>query len=374
MIHKQFKVFDQAYAMMESILMPKNSTKKSIKSAENPEPEQEQTPDRESQDLEEEEVLQTDLPETEVEKPSKGKVEAALNLPVPSQGRELSTRDALQMYLREINAFPPLDQNEEFELARRYHEHQDHQAAFRLITSHLRLVVKIAMEFQRKWMKNVLELIQEGNIGLMKAVQKFNPDRGIKFSYYAAFWIKAYILKFIMDNWRMVKIGTTQSQRKLFYNLGKERQRLENLGFDPTSETISKSLDVSKEDVEEMSMRMGQGDLSLDSPFSEDTSTTRMDLLPALEASVEDRLAQEEISEHLRTHLKTLLPKLNDKETRILYDRLLAQNPITLREIGDHYGITRERVRQIEARLLQKIREHLTDSIQDFSADWISHE
>jgi RNA polymerase sigma-32 factor len=230
------------------------------------------------------------------------------------------------------------------------------------------------MEFQRKWMKNVLELIQEGNIGLMKAVQKFNPDRGIKFSYYAAFWIKAYILKFIMDNWRMVKIGTTQSQRKLFYNLGKERQRLENLGFDPNSETLSKSLDVSKEDVEEMAMRMGQSDLSLDSPFSEDTSTSRIDLLPALEASIEDRLAQEEISDHLRTHIKTLEPKLNEKEKRILRDRLLAQNPITLREIGDEYGITRERVRQIEARLLQKLRGHLSDSIQDFSADWISHE
>ncbi|MFW5818615.1 MAG: sigma-70 family RNA polymerase sigma factor [Desulfovermiculus sp.] len=300
--------------------------------------------------------------------------EISVNLPVPTPSRDLKTQDALSIYLREINAFPPLDANEEFELARRFHEHNDHQAAFRLITSHLRLVVKIAMEFQRKWMKNVLELIQEGNIGLMKAVQKFNPDRGIKFSYYAAFWIKAYILKFIMDNWRMVKIGTTQSQRKLFYNLGKERQRLENLGFDPNSETLSKSLDVSKEDVEEMSMRMGQGDLSLDSPFSEDTTTTRMDLLPALEASIEDRLAQEEISDHLRTHIKTLVPQLNDKEKRILYDRLLAQNPVTLREIGDQYGITRERVRQIESRLLQKLRGHLSESIQDFSADWISHE
>lgn len=346
-----------------------------------PSKENEQQPDAEQDS--ELEVNEQDLPDIEAEEspgvepdtPTQASSSQGLpNLPVPSPGRDLRSQDALQMYLREINAFPPLDANEEFELARRYHEHNDHQAAFRLITSHLRLVVKIAMEFQRKWMKNVLELIQEGNIGLMKAVQKFNPDRGIKFSYYAAFWIKAYILKFIMDNWRMVKIGTTQSQRKLFYNLGKERQRLENLGFDPNSETLSKSLDVSKEDVEEMSMRMGQSDLSLDSPFSEDTTTTRMDLLPALEASIEDRLAQEEISDHLRTHIKTLEPKLNEKERRILYDRLLAQNPITLREIGDDYGITRERVRQIESRLLQKLRGHLSESIQDFSSDWISHE
>jgi RNA polymerase sigma-32 factor len=342
---------------------------------------EEQPRDPENQDLElelnEQELSAEDaesLAGAEEQASTPDKSPAPLNLPVPSPGRELRTQDALQMYLREINAFPPLEPNEEFELARRFHEDNDHQAAFRLITSHLRLVVKIAMEFQRKWMKNVLELIQEGNIGLMKAVQKFNPDRGIKFSYYAAFWIKAYILKFIMDNWRMVKIGTTQSQRKLFYNLGKERQRLENLGFDPNSETLSKSLDVSKEDVEEMSMRMGQSDLSLDSPFSEDTSTTRMDLLPALEASIEDRLAQEEISDHLRTHIKTLIPKLNEKEKRILNERLLAQNPITLREIGDEYGITRERVRQIEARLLQKLRGHLSESIEDFSPDWISHE
>ncbi|MFO7801879.1 MAG: RNA polymerase factor sigma-32 [Desulfovermiculus sp.] len=348
----------------------KTSPSKNQEELQAPEPEQEQEPNGE--DLTEEEVEETAA--TEPEATSSTGSTAPLNLPMPSPGRDLKTQDALQMYLREINAFPPLDPNEEFELARRFHEQNDHQAAFRLITSHLRLVVKIAMEFQRKWMKNVLELIQEGNIGLMKAVQKFNPDRGIKFSYYAAFWIKAYILKFIMDNWRMVKIGTTQSQRKLFYNLGKERQRLENLGFDPNSETLSKSLDVSKEDVEEMSMRMGQGDLSLDSPFSEDTTTTRMDLLPALEASIEDRLAQEEISDQLRAHIKTLVPKLNDKEKHILYERLLAQSPVTLREIGDYYGITRERVRQIESRLLQKLRGHLSESIQDFSADWISHE
>jgi len=295
-------------------------------------------------------------------------------LPIPSPGRQLSTQDGLQVYLREINRFPILEPDEEFELARRVREDNDENAAFRLVTSHLRLVVKIAMEFQRKWMKNVLELIQEGNIGLMKAVQKFNPDRGIKFSYYAAFWIKAYILKFIMDNWRMVKIGTTQSQRKLFYNLGRERQRLENLGFDPNSETLSQNLDVSKEEVEEMTMRMGQHDLSLDSPFSDESATTRLDMLPALEASVEDKLAKEEISDSLREHIKTILPSLNDKEKAILNQRLLSSSPVTLREIGDEFNITRERVRQIESRLLQKLREHLSDAISDFSQEWISDE
>lgn len=296
------------------------------------------------------------------------------SLLLPSTTRQLAPQDALNVYLREVNKFPALEPDEEFELARRVRDNNDQQAAFRLVTSHLRLVVKIAMEFQRKWMKNVLELIQEGNIGLMKAVQKFNPERGIKFSYYASFWIKAYILKFIMDNWRMVKIGTTQSQRKLFYNLNKEKQRLENLGFVANAEALSQALDVSKEDIMEMSQRMGQHDLSLDTPFGEDSSTTRLDMLPALGTSVEDKLAQEEVTDNLRKHIKTIIPKLNEKEKEILYSRLLATSPVTLREIGDKYGITRERVRQIESRLLQKIRKHLSSSIKDFSSDWISHE
>ena len=304
----------------------------------------------------------------------KGRQVPAMSLPAPSTSRGLAPQNTLSLYLREINKFPTLEPEEEFELAQRFRDNNDQKAAFRLVTSHLRLVVKIAMEFQRKWMKNVLELIQEGNIGLMKAVQKFDPDKGIKFSYYAAFWIKAYILKFIMDNWRMVKIGTTQSQRKLFYNLGKERQRLENLGFDPDAETLSKNLDVSPEDIQEMSMRMGQQDVSLDTPFTEDSSTTRLDMLPALEASVESKLAQEEISGKLRENIKTILPELNDKERDILYSRLLTSSPVTLREIGDKYGITRERVRQIESRLLEKMRQHLSSTIQDFSEDWISNE
>ncbi len=297
-----------------------------------------------------------------------------LNLPLPTASKGTTQYNPLSIYLREVNRFPTLEENEEFELGRRIRDSGDQDAAFRLATSHLRLVVKIAMEFQRKWMKNVLELIQEGNIGLMKAVQKFNPERGIKFSYYASFWIKAYILKFIMDNWRMVKIGTTQSQRKLFYNLGKEKQRLESQGFDADAETLSRNLEVSSADIVEMSQRMGQNDLSLDSPFNEDTSTTRLDLLPALETSVEDRLAQEEISHKLHQNINDILPELNDKEKDILNSRLLASSPVTLRELGDKYGITRERVRQIEARLLQKLKDHLSSSIKDFSAEWINNE
>lgn len=294
----------------------------------------------------------------------------AFRLPVPKAGRG-GAADTLHLYMQEISRFPILKPEEEVELARRVRDTGDQDAAFRLVTSHLRLVVKIAMDFQRRWMQNVLDLIQEGNVGLMRAVQKFDPEKGIKFSYYAAFWIKAYILKFIMDNWRMVKIGTTQTQRKLFYNLNKERQRLQSMGYDPTSSTLSESLGVSVEDIEEMDQRLSRSDMSLDITIGDDTTATRMDFLPALGPGIEETLADSEISALLREHLATIIPLLSDKEQDILQKRLLSDSPVTLREIGDQYGITRERVRQIEARLLQKIREHLTDKIEDFSKDWI---
>jgi RNA polymerase sigma-32 factor len=288
--------------------------------------------------------------------------------------REVATLDPLHIYLQEIKKFKPLEQDEEFDLARRYRDEQEEQAAFILITSNLRLVVKIAMDFQRRWMKNVLDLIQEGNVGLMKAVQKFDPDKGIKFSYYASFWIKAYILKFIMDNWRMVKIGTTQAQRKLFYNLGKERQRLQAQGFDPTTSTLSKNLQVSEADIVEMGQRLGQHDVSLDMKIGDDSSFTPMDFIPALEAGIEEQMAADEISVLIHDNIDAIRDGLNEKELDILEQRLLADSPITLREIGDKYGITRERVRQIEARLLQKIKAQMSSTIQDFSAEWIEHE
>ncbi|KAB1439100.1 sigma-70 family RNA polymerase sigma factor [Pseudodesulfovibrio senegalensis] len=297
-------------------------------------------------------------------------------LPAPFElkGSEVGLRDPLQLYLKEIARFPMLEPDEEYRLAVRVREKNDQDAAFRLVSSHLRLVVKIAMDFQRRWMQNALDLIQEGNVGLMKAVQKFDPEKGIKFSYYAAFWIKAYILKFIMDNWRLVKIGTTQTQRKLFYNLNKERQRLLTQGFDPTTEVLSENLNVSQADIEEMDQRLSKNDMSLSQPVGENSDATRMDFLPALDPGVEEKLANDEITGLLIDNLKTIEPLLNEKEVVILNDRLLSEDPVTLREIGEQFGVTRERVRQIEARLLKKIREHLTDQVQDFSRDWIEED
>ncbi len=300
------------------------------------------------------------------------KLESAVGKEVsPLPGNTPVPMDALRIYLRQVGNFPTMSAEEEFELARKFRDEGNQDAAFMLITSNLRLVVKIAMEFQRKWMKNVLDLIQEGNVGLMKALKKFDPDKGIKFSYYASFWIRAYILKFIMDNWRMVKVGTTQAQRKLFYNLSKEKQRLESMGITADADAIAQSLDVSETDVVEMGQRLGQHDLSLDMPYNEDSDVTPMNVIPALGDGAEEILLQGETAELLQQNIKELMPKLSEKEKDIIEMRLLAESPVTLREIGEKYGITRERVRQIESRLLSKIKGHIQENIDDFSREWI---
>ncbi len=327
------------------------------------------------------EDLPTDLPDDladaapeEAPAPLALEEDDADDLPAPAAPRlpAVGPRDSLRLYLREVSRFPMLKPEEEHELALRVRDDNDPDAAFRLVSSHLRLVVRIAMDFQRRWMQNVLDLVQEGNVGLMRAVNKFDPDKGIKFSYYASFWIKAYILKFIMDNWRMVKIGTTQVQRKLFYNLNRERQKLIMQGFDPDAAMLSERLGVSPEQIEEMDQRLAGNDVSLNAQVGEESGgATRMDFLPALGPGIEDSLASDEIAGLLRSRLKTIIPKLNEKELYILNNRLLTDEPVTLREIGERYNVTRERVRQLETRLLEKIRQHLAGDIKDFSDAWI---
>ena len=280
------------------------------------------------------------------------------NLPVVSH-------TGLQRYLQEISQFPLLSREETEELAIHYKETGDAEAAYKLVSSNLRLVVKVAMDFQKYWMQNFLDLIQEGNVGLVQAAKKFDPFREVKFSYYAAYWIRAYILKFIMDNWRMVKIGTTQAQRKLFFSLNKERKLLESQGFKPDTKLLAQRLNVKETEVIEMSQRMDNWDVSLESPVREDSDDEQKDFIPHAGPSVEEVVAGREIKERMYDLLNDLQKSLNDKERTILQTRLLSDEPQTLQDIADIFGISRERVRQIEVNLLKKMKKHLEQEVPD---------
>ncbi len=278
--------------------------------------------------------------------------------------------DPVQYYLAEVRKYRLLTREEERELAIRYREHGDKDAAYALVTSNLRLVVKIALEFQRIWMQNLADLIQEGNMGLMMAVKNFDPYKNVKFSYYAAFWIKAYVLKFIMDNWRLVKIGTTQGQRKLFFKLKKEKQKLIDQGFEPQPRLLSQRLGVPEQEVVEMDQRLDGSDLSLDAPVREDSPTGRIDFLEAeTDASTEDLVARKEIEQIFRNRLPEFRETLNQREREIFDQRILADEPPTLQELGDRYGISRERVRQVESNILKKIKAYFKKRMPGFEGE-----
>lgn len=287
-----------------------------------------------------------------------------------SEERALVPYDPLQLYLHEIKQYSLLSREEEKELARRIRENKDEEAAYRLVTSNLRLVVKIAMDFHRYWTKNLLDLIQEGNLGLLQAVRKFDPYRGIKFSYYASFWIKAYMLKFIMDNWKLVKIGTTQTQRKLFFNLAKERDKLIAQGFSPEPALLAERLDVKEEEVVEMSQRLGGWEVSLSSPVGDDSRESYGALLPDPGRGVEEQLSEHEAQEILTKKLREIRKTLSGKEADIFDTRIMAEQPLTLQQLGDKYHISRERVRQIQEKIIKKIKKRLKEEIQNFEEEY----
>ncbi len=276
--------------------------------------------------------------------------------------------DPLQRYLSEISKYRLLTREEERELGIRVKEHGDKEAAYALVTANLRLVVKIALEFQRVWMQNLLDLIQEGNIGLMQAVKKFDPYKNVKFSYYASFWIKAYILKFIMDNWRLVKIGTTQGQRKLFFKLKKEKHRLIEQGFDPKPKLLSERLGVSEREVVDMDQRLDGWDVSLDAPVKNDSDTERIEFVSTETESVEEQVSKKEIEHLLHNKINEFRKRMTPREIEIFELRIFSDNPVTLQEIGDRYGISRERVRQIEKNIIRKMREFFKNELPDFAS------
>lgn len=289
---------------------------------------------------------------------------------VQQEERALIPYDPLQLYLLEIKNFRLLTREEEYELAVRVVEKNDQKAAYILVTSNLRLVVKIAMDFHRYWTKSLMDLIQEGNVGLIQAVRKFDPYRGIKFSYYASFWIKAYILKFIMENWKLVKIGTTQTQRKLFFNLAKERDRLIAQGFDPEPRLLAERLDVKEKEIEEMSQRLGSGEISLNAPVGDNGREMYGAFLPDPMEAVDEQLFEKQNRELLLRKLAEYREKLTGKELDIFDNRIMAESPVTLQELGDKYSISRERVRQIQERIIKNIKKWLIAEIPNFEENY----
>lgn len=272
--------------------------------------------------------------------------------------------DPLSRYLAEIRRFPLLTREEEFKIAKRYHKDRDPADAYRLVTANLRLVVKIAMEFARA-SRNLLDLIQEGNVGLMEAVKNFDPYRGIRFPSYAVWWIRAYIYRYLMNNWRLVKIGTTQAQRKLFFNLRKETERLEAEGFTPEPRLLAQRMGVKESEVREMQERMAHGEVSLDQPIASAEDTALLDVLPDVSHDPEEVVASGEWRTFAKEKVQEFLATLKDKELEIFRSRLLAEQPATLQEIGERFGISRERVRQIEGRLKKRFQEFLKSHATD---------
>lgn len=279
------------------------------------------------------------------------------NLPiVPSAG------SGLARYLEEIRKFPMLDPEEEYMLAKRWKEHGDVEAAHRLVTSHLRLVAKIAMGY-RGYGLPLSEIISEGNIGLMQAVKRFDPDRGYRLATYAMWWIRAAIQEYILHNWSLVKIGTTSAQKKLFFNLRRLKSRLQELEDGDLSpeavKQIAETLDVTEQEVIEMNRRLGGPDHSLNTFLREDSDTEWQDWLVDERATAEEAVAEAEEMDFRRRLLEQAIHVLNDRERHILTERRLREPPTTLEELSRQYGVSRERIRQIEVRAFEKLQKEM---------------
>lgn len=285
---------------------------------------------------------------------------ARTDLLLPRAGA-LSVYDPLKRYLEEVRHYPLLEPEEELRLALELREKGSVDAARRLVQANLRLVIKIAFEYQNFY-SNIMDLIQEGNYGLMKAVSKFDPGKGAKLSYYASWWIRSYILKYLLDNFRLVKVGTSQTQKKLFYHLMREKERLEAQGLLAGPAQLAQTLQVPEKDIIEMQQRLSSAgaELSLDAPIDTDSGKSRwVDQLSDASQDPEGKLTWAELIHQLRSKLPSFLKGLNQREKDLMADRMLSDEPLTLQEIADRYGLTRERARQIEAKVIDKLRAFL---------------
>lgn len=289
-------------------------------------------------------------------------------LPVPAPAeRSLEITDSLTAYMAELAKHAPISREEEHDLAVKWVEEKDVDAARRLVLANLRLVVKIAMEYRRAW-TNVLDLIQEGNVGLVQATHRFDPYQGVKLSSYAAYWIRAYILKFILDNFRIVRMGTTRAQRKLFFNLNKEKRKLEIEGYAVEPKRLAERLEVSEDDVRDMDRRMNQGDLSMNAPArrDEDSGAEVGDFMSGGTTSAEDEVGSGELQGVFAEKISEFKTQLEGRDLQILDERVLAEEPKTLQELADEFGVSRERVRQLEARMVNRLRDYFKENLVDF--------
>jgi RNA polymerase sigma-32 factor len=271
----------------------------------------------------------------------------------------------LNRYLAEIRRYPFLSKEEEIALFQEY-QMGSREAAVKLILANLRVCVAIASEYGHTG-ADQMDLIQEGNVGLMQAIRKFDVTRNVRFYAYAAWWVRAFILRYLLNSHRLVKIGTTQEQRKLFYNLKKEKAKLERLGFVPDAKLLADRLQVRERDVVEMDQRLGGWELSLDQPInSEEGEGTFLDLLPSQSPRIDESLADDQLRVLFRKKLGEFAKTLNEREEDILRNRLLSETPLTLEELGQKYSITKERSRQLEAKIIKKLRDFMKSELKDF--------
>ncbi len=290
----------------------------------------------------------------------------------PSQERDhaeattsLVPTTALQQYLAEVRRYPYLTKEEELRLFHEYRVMGSREAAVKLILSNLRVSVAIAAEYLHTGADH-MDLIQEGNVGLMQAIKKFDPAKNVRFYAYAAWWARAYILRYLLNNFRLVKVGTTQDQRKLFYNLKKEKAKLEREGFVPDAKLLADRLNVRERDVIEMDQRLGSWELSLDQPLGEDKDGTLLDILPSQDQPADEQIADTELRALFRRKLAEFIKTLDEREEDILRNRVLSETPLTLEDLGDKYGITKERTRQLEARIIKRLRDYIKKEVKDF--------
>ena len=288
-------------------------------------------------------------------------------LPAVAQDSSVARIDPLTAYLNEIRQYENLTENEEQELAIKLQKSNDSDAAYRLTTSHLMLVVRIAMTFRRQW-QNMMDLIQEGNVGLLKAVKNFDPFRGVRLSSYATWWIRSYMLKYMLDNWRLVRVGTTNARRKLLYNLRKEKEKLEDQGFTPTPKLLAEHFGVDESDVIDVQASLGAADVSVDTPMREgDESTPAMFLSDNTTASPEENAERNQFLQSLKQEIDGFRKGLKPVEQKILSERILSETPRSLQEIADDHNITREAIRQTEQRILKKFKTYVSKNMPDLS-------